>query len=159
MRFNLIQHREPHQGRRQNEGQADDFARRAERWCMATVSSCRKVSCQVRQRARPVPTIANGLFEACAHCGDCLGNEEEGAGHGRSVCPKYLGLHARNNGRDNGTQPREGKLILETLSQSRSRAATRPRDVGIPSNQVLAAPGEYVPAPCTHRPSNHSSRV
>ncbi len=39
-----------------------------------------------------------------AQCEDCFGNKEEGAGNGRSVCPESLGLHARNNGRDNGMQ-------------------------------------------------------
>ncbi len=47
-----------------------------------------------------------------AHCKDCLGNKEEGAGNGRSVCPESSGLHARNNGMDNGMRPRKGKLIL-----------------------------------------------
>ena len=41
----------------------------------------------------------------------------------------------------------------------RLRAVTRPHDAGISSNQSLSHSGEYVPAPCTHRPSNHSSRV
>ena len=36
---------------------------------------------------------------------------EEGMGNGRSVCPECTGLHAGYNGRDNGMQPREGKLI------------------------------------------------
>ncbi len=47
-----------------------------------------------------------------AHCGDCLGNKEEGAGNGRSVCSESSGLHARNNGRDNGMQHRKVKLNL-----------------------------------------------
>ncbi len=51
-----------------------------------------------------------------AHCRDCPGNWEEGAGNGRSVCSESSGLHARNNGKDNGLQLRKEKLILETLS-------------------------------------------
>ncbi len=51
-----------------------------------------------------------------AHCGDCLGNKEEGAGYGRSVCSESAGLHARNNGIDNGMQLRKEKLILQTIS-------------------------------------------
>ncbi len=47
-----------------------------------------------------------------AQCGDCLGNEEEGVGYGRSVCPESAGLHARNNGRDNGMPLRKEKLNL-----------------------------------------------
>ena len=47
-----------------------------------------------------------------AHCRDCLGNKEEGAGYGRSVCSESSGLHARNNGMDNGMQLRKEKLTL-----------------------------------------------
>ena len=61
-------------------------------------------------------TVATISLEEWAHCRDCLGNKEEGIGYGRSVWPESPGLHARNNGKDNGLQPRERKLILETLS-------------------------------------------
>ena len=59
---------------------------------------------------------AADLFLDWAHCRNCPGNREEGAGYGRSVCSESSGLHARNNGRDNGMQLRKEKLILETLS-------------------------------------------
>ncbi len=49
-----------------------------------------------------------------AHCGDCIRKDEEGAGNGRSVCSESSGLHARNNGQDNGMQLRKEKLNLET---------------------------------------------
>ncbi len=98
-------------------------------------------------------------FENRAHCRDCLGNKEEGAGNGRSVCSESAGLHARNNGTDNGLQLRKEKLNLETVSKSELRIVTHPHDAGIPSNRVSSVLGEYVPAPCTHRPSNHPSRV
>ena len=39
------------------------------------------------------------------------------------------------------------------------RAETRPHEAGFGSNRVSAARGEYVPAPCTHRPSKHPSEV
>ncbi len=94
-----------------------------------------------------------------AHCGDCLRKEEEGAGYGRSVCSESSRLHARNNGRANGPQHREVKLILQTRSWYRLRLATQPHDAGIPSNRLSSYAGEYVPAPCTHRPSNQPSRV
>ncbi len=103
-------------------------------------------------------TIAIEFYDR-AQCADCLGNKEEGAGYDRSVCPESSGLHARNNGKDNGLQHRKVKLILETLSYYRLRAVTRPHDAGIPSNQRSSSSGEYVPAPCTHRPSNQPSLV
>ena len=38
------------------------------------------------------------------------------------------------------------------------QAATRLHEVGIASNRRSACCGEYVPGPCTHRPSHHGSR-
>ena len=60
-------------------------------------------------------TIASDLWDR-AQCTDCLGNKEEGVGYGRSVCPESSGLHARNNGRDNGMRLRKEKPNLKTLS-------------------------------------------
>ena len=62
------------------------------------------------------PQLLTTHFENRAHCGDCLGNKEEGAGNGRSVCSESSGLHARNNGTDNGLRLRKEKLNLETVS-------------------------------------------
>ena len=39
------------------------------------------------------------------------------------------------------------------------RAETRPHEAGFGSNRVSEERGEYVPAPCTHRPSKHPSEV
>ena len=80
-------------------------------------------------------------------------------GHGRSVCSESAGLHARNNGKDNGLPRRKAELNLETLSKFRLRIVIHPHDNGIPSNRVSSRPGEYVPALCTHRPSNQPSWV
>src|SRR5262245_30202874 len=46
----------------------------------------------------------------------------------------------------------------QTRSQFGSEAATRLREVGVASNRGSAHRGEYVPGPCTHRPSRHESR-
>ena len=94
-----------------------------------------------------------------ALCRNCLGNKEEGVGNARSVCSESSRLHARNNGGNNGLQLRKEKLILEISPQFGLRIATHPHDAGIPSNRTSSASGEYVPAPCTHRPSNQPSRT
>ncbi len=124
-------------------------------------SSARAVRCPVKSgNERDLyPQLPAARSEDRAHCRDCLRKEEEGAGNDRSVCPESAGLHARNNVRDNGTRLRKEKLSLETLPKSGLRVVTHPHDDGIPSNRTLSASGEYVPAPCTHRPSNHSSGV
>jgi hypothetical protein len=43
----------------------------------------------------------------------------------------------------------------KSLSQSGLESATRLHEVGIASNRGSACRGEYVPGPCTHRPSHH----
>ena len=45
----------------------------------------------------------------------------------------------------------------ETRSQFGLQAETRLHEVGIASNRRSAYCGEYVPGPCTHRPSHHES--
>jgi hypothetical protein len=49
------------------------------------------------------------------------------------------------------------KLIPEKRSQFGLWAETRPHEVGVASNRGSACRGEYVPGPCTHRPSHHGS--
>ena len=39
------------------------------------------------------------------------------------------------------------------------RTETRPHEAGFGSNRASEGRGEYVPAPCTHRPSKHPSGV
>ena len=56
-----------------------------------------------------------------------------------------------------GKRSREAEQTPETRSQFGSQAATRLREVGIASNRRSAYCGEYVPGPCTHRPSHHES--
>ena len=47
---------------------------------------------------------------------------------------------------------------MERISKKSSQfglwAATRPHEVGVASNRGSACRGEYVPGPCTHRPSH-----
>ena len=78
---------------------------------MAVASSCREVSCQVRQRTRPPPLVASRSRWDAGHTrGTAADKAEEGGGHGRSVCPESPGPHAGCNGRDNGFRPRKGKV-------------------------------------------------
>src|ERR1043165_5065908 len=46
---------------------------------------------------------------------------------------------------------------LKKPSQFGLESATRLHEVGIASNRGSARHGEYVPGPCTHRPSHHGS--
>ena len=72
--------------------------------------------------------------------------------------PYVLGYTRTTMGANRGQQSREGEPIPQKHSQFGSQAATRLREVGIASNRRSAGCGEYVPGPCTHRPSHHESR-
>ena len=72
------------------------------------------------------------------------------------LCP---GLHTCYNGRYKGQLTREGEQIPKNRSQFGLESATRLHEVGIASNRASEWYGEYVPGPCTHRPSHHESRL
>jgi hypothetical protein len=65
-----------------------------------------------------------------------------------------LGYTHPTMAKNNELQTRKSKLTSEISPQFRSRAAIRPREVGIASNRGSAGRGEYVLASCTHRPSS-----
>ena len=71
--------------------------------------------------------------------------------------PLCLGLHTCYNGWYKGQRNREVEPIPQSHSQFGLQAATRLHEVGIASNRRSAYCGEYVPGPCTHRPSHHES--
>ena len=60
--------------------------------------------------------------------------------------------------KNRGLPTREGELISKTYPQFRSESAIRLREAGIASNGRSARCREYVPGPCTHRPSSDESR-
>ena len=85
-------------------------------------------------------------------------NSEEGGDDVKSSCPLRLGLHTCYNGRYNGLLYREIELIPKAgLSSDRSLQldSVKLELLVIPDQQRR---GEYVPGPCTHRPSHHESR-
>ena len=82
---------------------------------------------------------------------------EEGGDDVKSSWPLRPGLHTCYNGRYNGLRYREVELIPKNRPQFGLQSATRLHEVGIASNRGSARRGEYVPGPCTHRPSRHGS--
>jgi hypothetical protein len=85
-------------------------------------------------------------------------SSEEGGDDVKSSWPLRPGQHTCYNGGYNAQQYREVERIAKKPSQFESESATRLREVGIASNRGSAHPGEYVPGPCTHRPSSHESQ-
>ncbi len=84
---------------------------------------------------------------------------EEGGDDVKSSWPLYPGLHTCYNGWYRESLTRETALISKSHPQFGSKSATRLREAGIASNRGSACRGEYVPGPCTHRPSHHGSRL
>ena len=72
--------------------------------------------------------------------------------------PYDLGYTRTTMGVNKEKRNREVEQTSQTLSQFGLQAATRLHEVGIASNRRSAYCGEYVPGPCTHRPSHHESR-
>src|SRR6186713_1698767 len=158
MWINSMQREEPYLGL--------TCARRVQRWAFpcgwcaggAWLSSARVVRCWVKSRneRNPCPLLPSRYG---GHSAETAGDKpEEGGDDVKSAWPLCLGLHTCYNGRYKPSRARKGELIGESRSQFGSSAATRRREVGIASNRGSARRGEYVPGPCTHRPSHHESR-
>lgn len=85
-------------------------------------------------------------------------NSEEGGDDVKSSCPLCPGLHACYNGRYNGLRYREVERIPKAGLSSDRGLQLDP----VKSESLVIADqqrcGEYVPGPCTHRPSRHESR-
>ena len=83
---------------------------------------------------------------------------EEGGDDVKSARPLRPGLHTCYNGMDKGQLPGDRMLISKPcLSSDRSLQLD---SVKLDSLVIAHQPwrGEYVPGPCTHRPSSHGSR-
>ncbi len=123
----------------------------------AWLSSARVVRCWVKSRneRNPCPLLPPGNAE---HSEGTAGDKpEEGGDDVKSSWPLCPGLHTCYNGRYKGLQSREVELIPKSWPQFGLESATRLHEVGIASNRGSAGRGEYVPGPCTHRPSHHES--
>ena len=83
---------------------------------------------------------------------------EEGGDDVKSARPLRPGLHTCYNGRYRGPLPRDGMPISKAYLSSDRRL--KPASVKLDSLVIAHQPwrGEYVPGPCTHRPSSHESR-
>ena len=124
----------------------------------AWLSSARVVRCWVKSRneRNPCPMLPAG--KAGDSWGTAADNAEEGGDDVKSSCPLCPGLHTYYNGMDREQRGREAERTPKTIPQFGLQAATRLHEVGIASNRRSAYCGEYVPGPCTHRPSHHGSR-
>ena len=121
------------------------------------MSSARAVRCQVksyneRNPCRQLPASKVGDSDGTAGA-----NREEGGDDVKSSRPLRPGLHTCYNGAYKGQLPGDRMLISKVrLSSDRSLQLDF---VKLESLVIAHQPwrGEYVPGPCTHRPSSHGS--
>ena len=121
------------------------------------MSSARVVRCWVKSRNERNPydqLLTRNGEDSEETAGD---NSEEGGDDVKSSCPLCSGLHTCYNGDYKEKRNRKVERISKKSSQFGLWAATRPHEVGVASNRGSACRGEYVPGPCTHRPSHHGS--
>ena len=123
----------------------------------AWLSSARVVRCWVKSRNERNPCPVLPLPKGKHSQGTASDKLEEGGDDVKSSWPLCPGLHTCYNGRYNATPTREGEQIAKNRSQFGLQAATRLHEAGIASNGASAWRREYVPGPCTHRPSHHES--
>ena len=92
------------------------------------------------------------------HSNETAGDKsEEGGDDVKSSCPLCSGLHTYYNGcKQREAKPRGG-ANPQKQSQFGLKAEIRLHEAGIASNGRSAYCREYVPGPCTHRPSHHES--
>ena len=124
----------------------------------AWLSSARVVRCWVKSRNERNPCSMLPAGNAGDSWKTAGVNSEEGGDDVKSSCPLCPGLQTRYNGRYRGPRARKSEPIPQSRSQFGLKSATRLHEAGVASNPGSARRGEYVPGPCTHRPSHHESR-
>ena len=124
---------------------------------VAWLSSARVVRCWVKSRNERNPYRMLPADNAGHSCGTAGDKPEEGGDDVKSSWPLCPGLLTCYNGRYRRSRTRESKPILQSRPQFGLESAIRLHEGGIASNRRSACCGEYVPGPCTHRPSHHES--
>ncbi len=127
----------------------------------AWLSSARVVRCWVKSRneRNPCSMLPATPFGVVGDSLETAGvNSEEGGDDVKSSCPLCLGLQTCYNGRYRGLRYRK---VSESLKAGPSSDWGLQLDPMKSESLVIADQqrcGEYVPGPCTHRPSRHESR-
>ena len=130
---------------------------RTRRTGAAWLSSARVVRCWVKSRNERNPHLQLPSGNAGHSEGTAGDKPEDGGDDVKSSWPLCPGLHTCYNGQYKAKQNGDVKQIAESWSQCGLESETRLHEVGIASNRGSACRGEYVPGPCTHRPSHHGS--
>ena len=122
------------------------------------MSSARAVRCRLKCHNERNPSLQLPSGKA-GHSGDTATVRcEEGGDDVKSARPLRPGLHTCYNGayREQGLR-KHSQIFKTRLSSDRG---LQPDPAKLDSLVIAHQPwrGEYVPGPCTHRPSSHESR-
>ena len=122
------------------------------------MSSARAVRCRVKSHNERNPRRQLPAREGGDSGGTAGASREEGGDDVKSARPPRPGRHTCYSGRHSGPPPREGARIPK--AGPGSDRGLQPDPVKLDSLVIAHQPrrGEYVPGPCTHRPSSHGSR-
>jgi hypothetical protein len=122
----------------------------------AWLSSARVVRCWVKSRneRNPYPVLLPAREDSQETAAD---NVEEGGDDVKSSWPLCPGLHTCYNGAYRGKQDRK----VEQIPKARPSSDRGLQLALVKVESLVIADqhgrGEYVPGPCTHRPSHHES--
>ena len=123
----------------------------------AWLSSARAVRCRLKCHNERNPCLQLPSGDA-GHSGDtATARCEEGGDDVKSARPLRPGLHTCYNGGYRRSLPGDRMLISKTSLSS--DWSLQPDSMKLDSLVIAHQPwrGEYVPGPCTHRPSSHGS--
>ena len=157
MWFNSMIREEPYPGLKVSDRSGNRSSLRGTKLGAAWLSSARAVRCRVKSHNERNPYRQLPAGKA-GHSGGTAGvSREEGGDDVKSARPLRPGLHTCYNGRYRGQLPSDGMRISKACLSSDWRL--KPASMKLDSLVIAHQPwrGEYVPGPCTHRPSSHGS--
>ena len=158
MWFNSMIREEPYPGLKVSDGLGNRSSLRGTKLGAAWLSSARAVRCRLkchneRNPCLQLPTskVGDSGETATARC-------EEGGDDVKSARPLRPGRHTCYNGRYRGQPSGDRARISKTYLSS--DWSLQLDSMKLDSLVIAHQPwrGEYVPGPCTHRPSSHGSR-
>ena len=158
MWFNSMIREEPYPGLKSSRGAGDGAARKGAKIGAAWLSSARAVRCWLKchNERNPFRRLPSG--NAGDSGGTAIARCEEGGDDVKSARPLRPGPHTCYNGAHSG--PRGGDAEPIPKARPSSDRGLQPDPAKLDSLVIAHQPwrGEYVPGPCTHRPSSHESR-
>ena len=158
MWFNSMLREEPYPGLKVSDGAGNSSFLRDTKLGAAWLSSARAVRCRLKchNERNPVLQLPPGY---AGHSGDtAIARCEEGWDDVKSARPLRPGRHTCYNGQDREQRRSDVKRIYKPVPSS--DWSLQPDSMKLDSLVIAHQPwrGEYVPGPCTHRPSSHESR-